>query len=258
MKTKNRNKMIAFTVAGLFTVTGVYNAVVMNSDSHLSRTEVGFVKRLDEVYGITVRGREVASSVQWKKISTNNVAQVKSSVINNIENNQTPFVGPEMAALQEELNMGLVEVINPEKFKNGLAEGSFNGSLATNNGIIETLSVSLPNGEGLSVSFSEMTGNVFEYDMNGEKFSGMIYQVDQFAYMVNLTNGPLEGTKLRFATQAPETQQTELRNTLAENNNVDIGSFGTDQRVAELAPEQMLNQDQSFQQQAAQGQSFKF
>jgi len=38
---------------------------------------------------------------------------------------------------------------------------------------------------------------VFEYDINGEIYSGMMYQVDQKSYMVALTNSPLEGTRLR-------------------------------------------------------------
>jgi hypothetical protein len=63
--------------------------------------------------------------------------------------------------------------------------------------VIENLIVSLPQGEGITVSFSELAGNVFEYDINGEIYSGMMYQVDQKSYMVALTNSPLEGTRLR-------------------------------------------------------------
>src|SRR5690606_5377797 len=77
------------------------------------------------------------------------------------------------AAVKEDLNLSLTGVINPKKWQQGLNNTQFSGSLTTNQGVIETLEASLPNGEGVSVSFSEMTGNVFEYDLNGELYSGM-------------------------------------------------------------------------------------
>lgn len=268
-----KNKLIAFAVAGLFVVTGTYNAVVINSESHISGEDVKFVKRLDEIYGITVHGREVAASVQWQKIAPSIAAKkfsrpVSQKVSFTASASAAPSASEvaQVAAVQEQLNMSLVEVVNPNKYKNGVAAGSFSGSLATNNGTIESLSVSLPNGEGLSVSFSEMTGNVFEYDLNGELFSGMMYQVDQSAYMVTLTNGPLEGTRLRFSTQSAEVQAEQVQTALAENNNIEVGSFGSEPQGeeitlasgAEISPEQMIQNDQQMQQEAAQAQGFNF
>jgi hypothetical protein len=268
---KSKKKWIVIAMTGLFTVTGTYNALVMNSESHISGSDVKFVKRLDEIYGKTIYGREVAASVKWQKIAQ---SQIKPKLIDNVPtfavsntqaSSEVVETPQQVATVQEELNMNLVEVINPNKYKKGLAEGSFNGSLSTNNGVIESLTVSLPNGEGLSISFSEMTGNVFEYDMNGELYSGMMYQVDQFAYMVTLTGGPLEGTRLRFATQSPEIEQVEVQNALAENNNLDVGAFENEQTIIsdnqskiqaeETFPEQLLDQDKQMQQEASQAQS---
>lgn len=276
-------KGMSFIVTGLFVVVGTYNAVVINSESHLYSSDVKFVRRLDEMYGITVPGREVAASVDWKKIASakKNIAKENPKIITQtvteVAAAPTPAVtDTPTAAIQEELELNLVEVINTTKWKNGLPNNQFQGNLVTNNGVIESLGVDLPNGEGISVSFSEMTGNVFEYDLNGELYSGMMYQVDQNSYMVTLSNGPLEGTRLRFSATASESEQQQTQEYLAENN-VTPGNFGDDTQAydqqiqAEEAqneqartqiengtfssPEEASNYDQQAQQEGLQAQA---
>lgn len=233
---KARNKSVAILAVSLFVVTGTYNAVVINSESHLASSDLKFVKRLDEVYGVTVAGRD-AASIHWQKLPGQQFVQQQVvhqrpvvqavSVSYSAPETQSFNDAPTAAAVQEELSLNLVEVINSRKWQNGLNNTQFSGSLSTNNGTIESLNVSLPNGEGVSVSFSEMTGNVFEYDLDGEVYSGMMYQVDQSSYMVTMSNGPLEGTRLRFASDAPAEQQEQTEAQLAENN-VEVGQFGND------------------------------
>ena len=255
---KNKNKLLAFAFGGLFVLVGTYNAVVINSESHLSNADVKFVKRLDEIYGVTVPGRQVAATTTWKKIEKQesmNVAAPNIASSTSSEIIPTAADAISEAVVKEELNLSLVEVINSKKWQNGLPSSQFSGGLSTNNGVIESLSVSLPNGEGVSVSFSEMTGNVFEYDLNGELYSGMMYQVDQHAYMVTLTNGPLEGTRLRFSSEASAVEQEQVAETLAQNN-VEVGSFGTDEVATN--PEELLQNDQQMQEEAAQAQAFNF
>jgi hypothetical protein len=237
---------------------GTYNAVVINSESHLSNADVKFVKRLDEIYGVTVPGRQVAATTTWKKIEKQeSISAVPQYVASSTSSEVIPTAADAIsdAVVKEELNLSLVEVINSKKWQNGLPSSQFSGGLSTNNGVIESLSVSLPNGEGVSVSFSEMTGNVFEYDLNGELYSGMMYQVDQHAYMVTLTNGPLEGTRLRFSAEAPAAEQEQVAETLAQNN-VEVGNFGTD--AVATNPEELLQNDQQMQEEAAQAQAFNF
>lgn len=256
--TMNSNiKFISFVAVTLFLVTGTYNAVVINSESHISGDEIKFVKRLDEIYGVTVPGREVAASMTWKKIGSapvvaqSQVRVTQPTLTESSSSNSESAPVAETAAVQEELTLSLVEVINPKKWQNGVPAGQFNGSLSTNNGVIENMTVSLPNGEGVSVSFSEMTGNVFEYDLDGELYSGMMYQVDQNAYMVTLTNGPLEGTRLRFSSSEPAVEQEQNQELLAENN-VDVGSFGN----SDVHHEAVIMNDQQLQQEAVQAQAF--
>jgi hypothetical protein len=252
-----KNKTIAFITASLFVVTGTFNAVVINSDSSISGNEVKFVKRLDELYGVTVQGREVATSVSWQKLEKVPTIAKRNVVVPSQVQSSAPEAAPSpeevipAAAVQEDLTLSLVEVIHPTKYKDALKPSDFNGSLVANNGVIESLSASLPNGEGLSVSFSEMTGNVFEYDLNGELYSGMMYQVDQNAYMVTLTNGPLEGTRLRFSAADLEAEQEQAQLALAESNNIQTGNFGE-----EVQEEEMVQNDVELQQEGIEAQAF--
>ena len=253
MNLSKNQKMIAFTVLGLFVLTGTYNALVINSHSHLNE-ENKFVKRLDEIHGVTVAGRQMAGT--WQKLAHVKMGPKKSlpvvakTVVKENSDVAPTFTEVPAAAVQEQLSLNLVEVINPKKYQNGAPANSFNGSLATNNGVIESLTVSLPGSESLSVAFSEMSGNVFEYDFNGEIYSGMMYQVDTSAYMVTLTNGPLEGTRLRFSAETPAVEQQQTQEKLAEINHVEVGTFGQEVAPAieaEVAPTEMVQNDVATQ-----------
>lgn len=222
MKSLKNKKFLGALALGAFFVTGFYNAIVLNSVSSLSSGT--FVKRLDEVYGITTQGREVASKVTWTKMTKEST----TSVVTNAEKKvaQDSSVEITAAAIQEDLTLNLIEVINPSKWQQGLNTAQFNGSLTANNGVIESLNVALPDGQGMSISFTEMNGNVFEYELNGQAFSGMMYQVDANSFMVSLTNGPLEGTRMRFGGQPSLENQQQMESTLAENHQIEVGTFG--------------------------------
>lgn len=272
MKHRYRSKrLLAVLSFGFLMATGTYNAIVINSESNISSADMRFVKRLDEVYGVVESGRVVATSLQWQKLSLKQAALLKTkntvakSVVPTMPkelSQPTPQEVPTQAAVQEDLNLSLTEVINPKKWQQGLGADQFNGNLTTNNGVIESLSVALPNGEGLSVSFSEMTGNVFEYDFEGELYSGMMYQVDQNSYMVTLTNGPLEGTRLKFTGEISLEQQIqneESQRALAESAESEAG-VGTNEALAQensqeqMPQEQVAYADQNFEQQQQQAQ----
>jgi hypothetical protein len=253
-KNKNKHKQVAITLGGLFLLTGFYNALVINSESHVS--EVKYLKRLDEVYGVTVHGRRVAGSAHWQKLTRSQIiakaAPVMDTTVEDKVSMKTAPIEESNTAIdeQEELSLSLVEVSNAKKWQNGLTAAQFSGSLEAKNGVIEGLSISLPNDYGISVAFTELTGNVFEYDLNGEIFSGMMYQVDQSAYMITLTNGPLEGTRLRFSSQSPTEEQQQTQEYLAENN-IEVGTFGDEPAQAqEASPEELSLADQQMQQEA--------
>ena len=229
---KSRKFYVGLTL-GFLCVTGSYNAFVINSESIISGNDIRFAKRLDEVYGVVVSKREVANSMAWQKLSVRQAAIYKNTGALSVPSFKALGASDEaqqsegytQAAVQEELSLNLTGVINPKKWQQGLNNSQFSGSLSTNQGVIESLSVSLPNGEGVSVSFSEMSGNVFEYDFNGELYSGMMYQENQNSYVVTLTNGPLEGTRLTFtgeiSTDSQSGQPIESENVVADNNNTE-------------------------------------
>ena len=229
-----KKRTLSFLAMIFFVATGTYNAIVINSVSHLNVADMRFVKRLDELNGVVEPGRLVATGIQWQKlqpvqtVSSNAlrapIVQEVSTVASSSAASSAPVQEAPGAAVTEELNLNLVEVINPKKWQNGLPGDQYSGSLSTSNGSIDSLNVSLPNGEGVTVSFSEMNGNVFEYDIDGEVYSGMLYQVDQTAYMVTLTNGPLEGTRLRFVGEPSQEQAATTE--LAQTGNIGNDEFG--------------------------------
>lgn len=250
---KSQKKIMLFVTAGLFVLTGTYNALVINADSHISSSDTRFLKRLDEVYGVVKEGRQIAGHKSWEKLSAPRLV-VKSEVVeapSKSLDSATPVATEEApeAGVKEDLSLSLVEVIHPTKWSNGLKTAQFSGAITTRDGIIEELEVSLPGGLGLSASFTEMSGNIFEYELNGEIQSGLMYQVNQNAYMVTLTTGPLEGARLRFSSEAPAEEQAKTQELLAENN-IEVGSFGNSS-----APQEVQN-DEPVQHKALQAQSF--
>jgi hypothetical protein len=261
---QNSRQLMAGLTFGFFVVTGTYNAIVINSESSINGSDVRFAKRLDEVYGVIVSKREVANSMSWQKISVKQAALYKKEVSTlsdkqlqtsslSLAADAPSEVALSQAAVKEELNLSLAQVMNPKKWQQGLNNSQFSGSLATNNGVIESLNVSLPNHEGLSVSFSEMSGNVFEYDFNGELYSGMMFQEDENSYVVTLTNGPLEGTRLTFKGEASVDQQVQMEESqraLAENNQAEAGQNVAqleEAPVEDLGAQDMLAQEQGQQ-----------
>jgi hypothetical protein len=219
---KKQTKNIAIFAFSLLAIVGTYNAVMINSESEISNSSN--LARLDGMFGTVVEGRTPAVTTQWTKLTKplTNVAAVKTEV-----KVDAPAIqeAPSQAAIQESLALKLVEVMNPKKWSKGVEASEFSGTIATNNGIIETLTANLPQGINIDISFSEMTGNTFEYDLNGQVYAGMMYQVDQGSYMITLSNGPLEGTRLKF-TDETNNSQGETNEYLAETHNVEVGTFG--------------------------------
>lgn len=266
----NSKQIFAGLAFGFLVMTGTYNAIVINSESTISGVDMKFAKRLDEVYGSITSKREVAASMNWQKLSVKQAAVVRAKAfpVSGAKDSSQSADAAEVvssAAVKEDLSLNLTAVINPKKWQQGLTNTQFSGSLSTNAGVIESLSVALPNGEGLSVSFSEMSGNVFEYDFEGELYSGMMYQEGQNQYVVSLTNGPLEGTRLTFTGEASvedQIQAEETQRTLAETTQAEAGvqeEVATSEPAApspEIAPVEVAQEsaqyDQQFQQQAMQ------
>lgn len=227
---KLTNKTSVGLLAFAFVAIGTYNSVMVNSDSFMDRQDVRFVKRLDEVYGVVTTGRKLANQGEWTKLgsvtlpqtkfvsSVKMAAPVRESAPETIASNE---IAPN-AAIKEDLNLQVEQAFNAKLSKAVLDEIS--GSLKAQDGVIQELTISLP-GAPNAVEIknpSEMVGNVFEIDQaDGSKASGMIYKADnEGSYIVTITTGTLEGTRLKFGGEKAE----EIGNTsaaVAENNYAD-------------------------------------
>lgn len=235
----SKKNWTVFGLTFLFAAAGIYNSVIIESHSSLDSSHYSLVKRLD-AGGMNRPARMVASTIRWEKLKPvapqKQVAQI-AQVSRDVVQEAAPI-----ESSREDLNLSLVEVINPAKFKDGLASSDFSGVLTTNGSQIETMEISLPQGLGVSISYSEINGNVFEYEMNGETFSGMLYQVDQNAYMVSFTAGVMAGTRLRF--QALSTVEESMNQD--EVAQADVGQFGQEGYEAE----EIANLDRDLQNQS--------
>lgn len=242
---KHLKKIMGVGIGGLVAL-GMFNAFLISGQSELSG-DVTYVKGLDEMFGITQPGRVLATNNNWQKIE--DFKNVSSSEVQS----GTQLQAEAAPAISEDLTLNLVEVVNPKIWNKGLPNTDFEGELTTSNGTIESLSVNLPGREEISISFAEMNGNVFQYDYAGEIYSGVLYQVDPKSYMITLTNGPLEGTRMRFVDEySPE--QVEITQTLKEEHNVNVGFFGANEKETtevkqtppmdkSLVEAQMMNMD---------------
>jgi hypothetical protein len=97
------------------------------------------------------------------------------------------------------LSLDLVEVIPPP---NREAVNVYGGELQVSGNSLDHLILNMD--EHFEISFVSLDGNTFEYQINGETYSGMLYQVDQDSYMVTLTNGSLEAYRFRFMSKKEE------------------------------------------------------
>lgn len=242
METQTFKRPLVSLMSLGFIVLGIYNSVVINSDAFMDSQNVKFVKRLDEINGITTKGRQLAHAGEWVKLKALPQNTVKSPMLQDKLQLTSSSSRKEViassnldtteaqAAIQEDLSLELVEVFNAKKYQQAPKATDFSGQLTATDGVIDSISVSLPNSESISISFAQMVGNVFEYDYNGQVLSGMLYQMDKTSYMVTLTNGHFEGTRLKF--QAKAEAQEEIGNgnedsygnnaQIAENNNVEV------------------------------------
>ncbi len=232
MKTPIKKQFKLFSVGFIvFSVvaSGLYNSVVMNSSDFMNKSDIRFVKRLDEVYGVVKVGRIVANQGSWVKLESPKQEQIINAVASSVVSEKSESFEstiPE-AAIKEDLQLELVEVFNAQKYKVQPTKSEFSGSLNTKDGLIESLEASLPKGETIAISLSEMNGNVFEYESQGQMFAGMFYELDKSSYMVTLTNGPYEGTRLKFS--KPQEEAEYVSDVVADNSNDNSNEFGNNE-----------------------------
>ncbi len=235
-----RQRSLSVLAFILFMGIGSYNAVVINSQSDLG-SDIRFVKRLDELYGVTVPGRLTASMPKWSKVKVQRVAapEMNKLVVQEVSTVQAvaePSVAVEepgaAAAVKAKLTANVVEVVNPTLWQQGLPANVLEGSLSTEDGKL-SVDVAIPNGEIISASDIDMSGNTFQY---GDNLNGTIYQEDPTTYAIRLVDGPYAGTLMKFrgetAEQVEERETQEVAN-LGTNDEKDNFGQPTEQELAQ-------------------------
>jgi hypothetical protein len=216
-----KRKTWFWAVCTLIVGVGCYNAMVFNAVSDITGDHY-LAEHLPEA-PVKVSKRAIAVETTWSKLESPKPRAVVQEVRKVSSAPQKAL--PAEAAIKEDLNLQLVEVVNSRKWKEGVRREDFFGNLVASGGVMEAFDVALPGGDNINIAFSEIAGNVFQYDLHGEIYEAMVFQADKHSYFVTLTNGPFEGTRLRFA-QQPSPEQVEIERTLASEHDVQVGHFG--------------------------------
>ena len=267
--------MKAFKKATVWTTTlgiltfltwGAMNSPVLNKSAFSNnRFNIKFAKRLDEMNGKLIVGRNAASidRSKWSKLS---VASIKKTIVE-IKKEKKPVVAKKIetpvAAPAVTDNLELTLTGGLYKKKPLTDKEQFYGSARVADGIIEEVTVGLPDGAEISINTTNerLNGNVFSYEdsQTGELKSGLLYEVKKGVYMVTLTNdSAYPGLRLEFKTEAQVDQSFQKQN---QNWASDSYNSGSNDRYAKNDDYQSGdNYPQDFEnaKQPTQGYEFSF
>lgn len=206
-----------------------YNTFVINLDSFMLDNEIKFVKRLDELNGLTSNGRVVAHNGNWKSLAPAKKAveykpTIKTKKVQKVAITKPVSTFKPEPAIKDELNLELSKAFHPGK---DLKSKKVSGSLQAYYGVIDTIDFSIEGVASVSLSkVGKLSGNVFEYSFGDEVYTAMLYEQNKSTYMVTLTTGPeqLRGLRLQFKSadgsiDLPNRDASEEREALAQDMN---------------------------------------
>jgi len=201
-------KLIA--IATLFTLLGaMYLSNSSNEEIIASDDDSVVARRLDD-HGDNSK-RSVASSARnlFHKADKSGLAIIKKSPVFTAKvastSEKLEVAKQEIQAESafkdvQELSLPLTEAYgrDTKKFPNGISTSEISGRIELKDGNIESLDVTIK-GETIAVNYSELKGNSFSYKMEGDDcYGALIPTPDKRVYMVELTGGPLDKTRLMF------------------------------------------------------------
>jgi hypothetical protein len=190
-----------FYLGSIAAAFGLYNSLVINSDSSLNLNGEFANKRLDEILGRITQGRQPASEVTaLTPISVKGVGlEIKKEEVKTL-NAEVPKdeAPPELlpANIVENLQLKLSEIQKLDTNENQTEQ--VQGYLNSKDGVIENLSVTFDDGETLGLENLPLSANRFIYQHNGETYHGMFFQIETDTYMVRFTDGPFRLNQLVF------------------------------------------------------------
>jgi hypothetical protein len=164
----------------------------------------GIVRRLDDI------GDDSEAKVVWDKVNEEVKRLAAKPVISAPSFKSAPVAvavkevaAPTQSAFSdiEEVDLKLADAYNSKLYKRALRSDEFNGSLMLRDGNIETLTVNLPGDLNIDLTYAQLEGNTFVYEHQGVPGRGVVFSTGQGkeqVFMVTLTGGKFEGTRLRF------------------------------------------------------------
>lgn len=208
----NFNKSITLGIVGVLFFIGGLNSLSLYNDSFMDQMAPKF-KRLDEISDVYVVGRSVGAVGDWEAIGDGeNVTPKQPEVISKkeqINEQETEAKTPPM--VDGIVNLKLVEVFNAKKFSGSLAVTDFSGNIEISGSTIDTMSLRLPDMEPIEVYHAPVVNNkVFNYEVDYEKFSGVIFESEDSTFVVSFVNGPMRGTRLKFAKEFPKSEKQAI------------------------------------------------
>jgi hypothetical protein len=159
--------------------------------------DIKFSKRLDNITGEVTIGRMAASIPKWNKIASKSIEKEVIRIKKQVKIKKLVKAKKELVKAAQPLPVVAtsldLELTGGFYNKKSLKEnGNFSGSAKVVNGVIESISLNLPDGEPVDIQTSpeKMVGNVFGYEDTGtgESRTGLFYEVKKGTYMVTLTN----------------------------------------------------------------------
>lgn len=173
----------------IFAVMAFVNSVNINSSDFMADgSGIKFIKRLDEMSGKIIIGRFAASTSNWKALVPKKKVKIARKAAKKITGKAVTEVSVTPApAIKEDLNLSLTQVF----YKKLLKKNSYKGHARTVDGVIEEVTITMPNGDSIFINTREkMVGNIFQYEdsYTRETKSGMFYEVKKGTYMITLTN----------------------------------------------------------------------
>lgn len=121
----------------------------------------------------------------------------------------------EYAIINEDISVSAAEFYHP-KLNSVLSGTAISGYLEVQAGEVKGLSVNINSDKAkdigiqtISMGESELQGNIFVYEVDGQNYTGTIYPTSPNEYMVSFVNGPWNGARVKFSAQENANPQTE-------------------------------------------------
>ncbi len=188
---------------------GLWNSYKIQKGSDLSLNNQDL--RLDEINEHYVAGSAPvkASVVLTAKPAKKAVAKIQAqiaSVVSSVEAQEVELA----PVVTQDVTMQLVEYFNPNDIGGVKFEDKVSGEIEFANGAIASMNVTLEDGKTISFGSEKLNGNMFSYTVGNAEYRGMVYPVDATSYMLNLSEGPYAGVRIKFQDKSQVSQTSDL------------------------------------------------